>query len=88
MRVMRPPVFSADEWGRLARRAFDTLYREGETLPRVMCIALHPFVMGMPSRIAILEEVLDHVCSHEQVWKATGHEIIDHYATSIGGRQS
>ena len=88
MRLIRPPVFSADDWGRLARRAFDTLYREGETLPRVMCIALHPFVIGMPSRIAILEEVLEHLCSHEQVWKATGHEIIDHYATSIGGRQS
>jgi allantoinase len=80
MRLIRPPVVSADEWGQLARRAFDTLYREGATLPRVMCIALHPFVIGMPSRISILEEVLEHICSHDHVWKATGHEIVDHYA--------
>jgi allantoinase len=80
MRLIRPPVFSVEEWGALVRRAFDTLYSEGASLPRVMCIALHPFVMGMPGRISILEEVLDHICSHDRLWRATGREIIEHYA--------
>jgi allantoinase len=80
MRLVRPPVFSVEAWGALVRRAFDTLYREGATLPRVMCLALHPFVIGMPGRIAILEEVLDHICSHDELWKATGWEIVEHYS--------
>jgi hypothetical protein len=33
-------------------RQFDTLYREGETISRVMAIAVHPFVTGQPHRIA------------------------------------
>ena len=81
MRLIRPPVFSVEAWSALVRRAFETLYREGEHLPRVMCIALHPFLMGMPGRISILEEVLEFICSHERLWKATGQEIVDHYAT-------
>jgi allantoinase len=80
MRLVRPPVFSVEAWGALVRRAFDTLYREGASLPRVMCIALHPFVIGLPGRISILEQVLDHICSHSRVWKATGQEIVEHYA--------
>jgi hypothetical protein len=47
----------------------------------VICIALHTFVIGMPSRISVLEEVLDPTRSHEQVWKATG-QILDHYAAA------
>jgi allantoinase len=80
MRLIRPPVFTVEAWGALVQRAFDTLYREGENLPRVMCLALHPFLIGMPGRISILEEVLEYICSHERLWKATGQEIVEHYA--------
>jgi hypothetical protein len=37
------------------RRQFDTLYREGETVPRVRAIAVHPFVTGQPHRIGVLD---------------------------------
>jgi allantoinase len=80
MRLIRPPVFTVEAWGALVQRAFDTLYREGESLPRVMCIALHPFLIGMPGRISILEDVLRYICSHDGLWKATGQEIVEHYA--------
>ncbi|MFL5266722.1 MAG: hypothetical protein ACJ8AH_09030 [Stellaceae bacterium] len=32
------------EFEAMLKRQFDTLYREGETVPRVMAIAVHPFV--------------------------------------------
>jgi hypothetical protein len=39
----------------LLKPQFDTLYREGETVPRVMAIAVHPFVTGQPHRISALD---------------------------------
>jgi peptidoglycan/xylan/chitin deacetylase (PgdA/CDA1 family) len=79
MRLIRPPIYGGDEWVQLAKRAFRRLYEEGADLPRVFCLALHPFVTGLPSRISILEEILEYVVEHQYVRKATGQEIIDHY---------
>ena len=41
---------SVPEFEAMVRRQFDTLYREGETISRVMAIAVHPFVTGQRSR--------------------------------------
>ncbi len=43
--MLTAPVFGANDWRDMIRRAFDTLYGEGG---RVMCIALHPFIIGDP----------------------------------------
>jgi hypothetical protein len=45
---------SVPEFEAMLRRQFDTLYREGETIPRVMAIAVHPFVTGQPHRIGAI----------------------------------
>jgi allantoinase len=42
----------------MLKRQFETLYREGETVPRVMAIAVHPFVTGQPHRIGALDAAL------------------------------
>jgi peptidoglycan/xylan/chitin deacetylase (PgdA/CDA1 family) len=60
-------------------RQFDTLYREGAVTGKVMAIAVHPFVTGQPHRIGALDRALEHICSHDGVWKATGWEIVQHY---------
>jgi allantoinase len=80
IRLLRPPLFGAGEWLALVKRAFDVLHAEGAHRPRVLCIALHPFIIGTPGRIGLLEDILDHVVSHDRVWLATGSEIIDAYA--------
>jgi allantoinase len=36
---------SVPEFEAMLKRQFDTLYREGETVARVMAIAVHPFVV-------------------------------------------
>jgi peptidoglycan/xylan/chitin deacetylase (PgdA/CDA1 family) len=55
---------------------FDTLYAEGATRRKVMNIAVHPFIMGQPHRIAHLASALDYILSHPDVWCATASEIV------------
>lgn len=70
---------TAVEFYEMIKDQFDILYREGETQGRVMAIALHPFLMGMPYRISYLDKALQYIKGHEKVWYATGSEIIDWY---------
>lgn len=71
--------FEADDFARMVIDHFDTLWREGADQGRVVCIALHPYIMGQPHRIRALERALKHVASHDDVWMATGAEIADWY---------
>jgi peptidoglycan/xylan/chitin deacetylase (PgdA/CDA1 family) len=64
-------------------RQFDTLYREGAKSGRVMHIALHPYLTGLPYRIGALDAALEHICKHDKVWKATGAEIARHYRAQL-----
>ena len=61
------------------RDRFDTLYEEGASSGRVMALALHPYLMGMPHRIEGLEEILEYLLGHDLVWQATASEIADHF---------
>jgi allantoinase len=70
------------EFGDMIRRQFDELYREGGESGRVMAIALHPYLSGVPHRIAALDAALEYICSHEHVWRATGSEIAAAYANT------
>jgi allantoinase len=60
-------------------RTFDVLYREGAVSGRVLPIALHPYISGVPHRIGALDAALEYICRHEGVWRATGAEIADFY---------
>jgi peptidoglycan/xylan/chitin deacetylase (PgdA/CDA1 family) len=74
---------TAGDAGEVFRRTaldmFETLYAEGEAQPRVLCLALHPYIMGRPHRIRYLDEVLSHFRRHAGVWFATGAEMCDWY---------
>ena len=58
---------------------FDVLYRDGERNGTVMCIPLHPFIIGIPLRIKYLDLALEYICSHDDVWVTTGGEIAEWY---------
>lgn len=73
---------TAEEFEAMIRRQFDVLYREGARSGRVMAIALHPYLTGVPHRIDALDEALTYICAHEGVWLATGKEIVQHYLSS------
>ena len=56
---------------------FQLLYREAERAGgRIMALSLHPWIIGVPHRIAVLEEVLARMTEHAGVWSATGAEIL------------
>ena len=61
------------------RDAFDTLYEEGATAPKMMSIGLHCRLVGRPGRIAALARFLDHVQAREQVWICRRVEIARHW---------
>jgi allantoinase len=61
------------------RDAFDTLYREGETAPKMMSIGLHMRLAGRPARIAGLARFLDHVQKHDRVWICRRADIARHW---------
>lgn len=58
---------------------FDRLYQEGATRPRVMAIAIHPYISGQPHRIKYLEQVYEHINSHPGVVHMNGKEIYEWY---------
>jgi hypothetical protein len=69
----------ADQFFDAARRQFDRLYREGEESGRVMCLSLHPPLIGQSHRIRYLERFLDYARSVPGVWWTTGAEIAEFY---------
>jgi allantoinase len=79
MPLFNTPSISIDDFHRRICESFDVLYEEGERNGRVMAIALHPFLIGVPHRIRALDRALAYIASHGKVWFATGSEIIDAY---------
>lgn len=79
IRVMGVRGYPPAQWAAMMKASFDQLYREGADNGMVLCMPLHPFVVGQPHRIAALHDVLRHVTAHDQVWLATAREIADWY---------
>ena len=79
IRVFIRESHTPEQYYRMVCDHFDTLYRDSATGGRVLCLPLHPFVIGMPYRIKYLEKALDYICSHDGVWRTTGWEIAEWY---------
>ena len=71
--------FTPRDYTEAIKAQFDRLYMEGADNGRVMCLPLHPFLIGQPHRMRQLEEALDYITSHDKVWLATGREIAGHF---------
>jgi putative urate catabolism protein len=61
------------------RDAFDILYSEGETAPKMMSVGLHNRLAGRPGRTAALTRFLDHVQKHDRVWLCRRLDIAHHW---------
>ena len=64
-------------WVQRCKDQFDRLYAEGAKNSRVMAIAVHPYIHGVPHRIKYFEAVYDYVKKHKGVWLTTGEEIYE-----------
>ena len=73
-------IGNADQWFGLVRDAFDVLYREGATQPKMMSVGMHMRILGHPARTAGLWRLLDHIQKHPGVWVTRRIEIAKHWA--------
>ena len=71
---------SGDQFFSYLKDAFDVLYAEGESAPKMLSIGLHCRLAGRPARIAALARFLDHVQKHDRVWICRRVEIARHWA--------
>ena len=58
---------------------FETLLREGEQNVRIMCIAVHPYIHGVPHRIKYFRQIFKELSDNPAVVFMTGSEILDWY---------
>jgi peptidoglycan/xylan/chitin deacetylase (PgdA/CDA1 family) len=68
---------AAEELLRRGKDHFDRLYDEAETSARVMAIAIHPYITGVPHRIRYLEELYQYILGKPGVVHWTGEQIMD-----------
>lgn len=69
-------------YGEIIRRQFDQLLKDGDESGTVMCIPLHPYLVGQPHRIDAFAEAISYIAGHDQAWLTTGREIVEHYHAS------
>jgi putative urate catabolism protein len=70
---------SGDQFFAYLRDAFDVLYAEGATAPKMMNVGLHCRLIGRPGRTASLARFLDYVQKHDRVWLCRRLDIARHW---------
>ena len=60
---------SSRHYTEILKANFDQLYEEGAENGQVMCIPLHPFLIGQPHRIGAFAEVLRHQLRRARVYR-------------------
>lgn len=61
------------------RAAFDLLYAEGATAPKMMSVGLHCRVSGRPGRAATVGRFLDYVAGFDDVWVCRRDQVAAHW---------
>lgn len=72
---------SGEQFYQYLRDAFDVLYEEGATQPRMMSVGLHCRLAGRPGRANAVARFLDYVKQHELAWVARRLDIARHWRT-------
>ncbi len=76
--VMMENFHSETSYGEQLKDAFEWMYNDAtEENGRIFSLSIHPWVIGQPHRIGVLENFLDYVCQHKGVWFAKPSEIVE-----------
>jgi putative urate catabolism protein len=73
---------TADDFFTYCRDAFDMLYAEGRTQPKMLSIGLHNRIIGHPGRAVGLQRLLDHMSRHAGVWITRRIDIARHWVAT------
>jgi peptidoglycan/xylan/chitin deacetylase (PgdA/CDA1 family) len=74
--------FTGPDYAQMILDQFEVLYEESATTGKVMCIALHPYITGVPFRARHLDAALRRMRERDGVWFATGSQILAAYETA------
>jgi peptidoglycan/xylan/chitin deacetylase (PgdA/CDA1 family) len=74
---------SAEELYTRCAAAIDTLHAESAAAPRVLAIALHPYLTGAAHRIAVLDRILAYAHARDGVCVMTASELLDWYVAQV-----
>ena len=69
----------SDQWHSRALDHFRTLYEESAERPKVMAMACHPYLSGVPHRIGHVERTFAELLAHDGVVAWDGAKILDWY---------
>lgn len=61
---------------------FERLYEESKKRAKIMAIAVHPYISGVPHRIKYFETVFERLKKEKGVVFWTGERILDWYTKS------
>ena len=75
-RIMMPPSLVFEHWA----SEFDGLHSE---TGKCFVLAMHPQIIGRPSRIALLERLIVHIRQHQDVWFGRCDEAADALAERL-----
>jgi allantoinase len=70
---------TSDDFFTYCKDAFDVLYAEGATSPKMMSIGMHCRFLGRAGRTAGLARFIDYVKSHEKAWICRRIDIARHW---------
>jgi len=73
-------------WTRKGLDAFERLYEEGKSRAKILAIAVHPYISGMPFRIKYLEQLYKKIGEKRGVLHWNGEQILDWYLKARGAR--
>ncbi len=89
MRFATPQGFNTGEqFFAYLRDAFDTLYEEGASAPKMMSVGMHARLLGRPGRTRGLKRFLEHIAKHDLVWVARRIDIARHWRKHYPQAQS
>jgi allantoinase len=71
------------EFVQVIKDQLDQLHADSADSGRVFALALHPFVTGQAFRAKYLDQALDYVANHPDVWLTTSDDIAQHYVGSL-----
>jgi peptidoglycan/xylan/chitin deacetylase (PgdA/CDA1 family) len=74
----------SDQWHARALDHFKTLYAESAERPKVMAMACHPYLSGVPHRIGHVERTFAEILDHDGVVSWDGAKILDWYLSVRG----
>jgi allantoinase len=69
-------------WTQKCIDTFDRYYLESQERPKIMSMAIHPYISGQPFLIGYLEKVYEHINKHSGVVHWNREQILDWYNTS------